>query len=91
MEMKKGFVIGIVLILCLGAAVSSPQNWQTTLMTLTPQWLTTYGYSPDSVLAYNSWALNREMARMQIELRQLQDRVKVLEPKPEPDPNEPKG
>ena len=63
--MKKGILItitvGLALCLLMGAStnkVQPPKHWQDVLLRLDQPWLNAYGYSPESVLAYNDWQQN---------------------------------
>jgi hypothetical protein len=88
--MKKGILIGIVLCLCLGAAVSkAPKYWQDIILKPEQAWIEAYGYNNESILAYNVKSLIRIAQQQEKVIAALKKELDALtEPKEIEDPNE---
>jgi len=74
-----GFTVAISLCLLMGAASNAPKYWQNELLTLSPQWLNVFGYTPDSILAYQDWVQNKKDAMHDAELTAIKQRLLKLE------------
>ena len=87
----QGLLLGIVLILCIGAARQAPKHWKDVLLRVDQQWFNAYGDYPESALAYNVLRQQQIIQAQGVAIQDHEARLKALEAVVDPNSEEPNG